>query len=104
VVEHACHEIAGARLLGAVRTGECAFEKATGVTFWEHLRRHPDVAEWFDRQMRAQVLTFQLPSLLALDWQRAKVVVDIAGGIDWALGFILKAHPHLTGILVDQPR
>jgi O-methyltransferase domain len=99
-----CHERAGTEILHAVRTGECPFETATGITLWDYLSRNAEAADWFDREMQAYNVTLNIPAFLALEWERAKVVADIAGGTGKALSSILSAHPHLKGILVDQPQ
>jgi hypothetical protein len=54
--------------------------------------------------MKAHNYTLNIPALLGLDWKHAKVVVDVAGGAGQALSSVLQAHPHLRGILVDQPQ
>jgi hypothetical protein len=42
--------------------------------------------------------------LLDGDWQSIRTVVDVGGGTGALLAEILRAHSHLTGILVDLPR
>jgi hypothetical protein len=96
-------ERAGAEIPHGVRTGEAPFAKASGEDFWTYQRRDPDAAEWFNRQMQAQNFSINVPTLLAYDWRGVQTLVDVAGGTGQALGSVLKAHPHLTGVLVDLP-
>lgn len=99
-----CHELAGPELLRSVRTGECPLNMAIGMDFWTYLGNNPEANKWFDLEMQAHNFTLNIPALLSLEWDHAKVVVDVAGGTGQALGSILHAHPHLRGILVDQPQ
>jgi len=96
-------ERAGTEILHSVRTGEPAFQKAVGKSFWSYLEENPKASDWFNRQMQANNFTLNIPSLLSYEWKSAKVVVDVGGGTGQALASILKAHSHLTGMLVDQP-
>jgi len=96
-------ERAGAEIVHGVRTEDAPFDKASGMDFWEYQKRVPEAADWFNRQMQAQNFTLNVPTLLAYDWRPVRSVVDVAGGTGQALGSVLKAHPHLTGVLVDQP-
>jgi thioesterase domain-containing protein/acyl carrier protein len=98
-----CQDRAGSEMLSAVRTGDCPFDKAAGMDFWSYLSRDIEAGQWFNREMQAHSHTLITPSLLALDWEGAQVVVDVGGGTGHALCSLLVAHHHLQGILVDQP-
>ena len=97
-----CHERAGSEILYAVSTGKSPFEKTTGLSFWTYLANNLEANDWFNLEMQAHNYTLNIPTLLALDWNHTKVVVDVAGGTGQALSAVLSAHPHLEGILVDQ--
>jgi len=90
-------------LLHSVRTGEPAFDHAHGVGLFEHLRRHPEDRDRFDRVMTAQTAPFTRAVAAAYDFTRFGTVVDV-GGAHGALALgLLEAYPHLRGIVFDQP-
>lgn len=96
--------LASAELLHSVHTGEAAFDRVYGESFWDYLARDTEAGEWFDEQMHAQGLLLQLPALFAYDdWGTLRTVVDVAGGTGFLLGTLLARQPHLNGILVDRP-
>jgi SAM-dependent methyltransferase len=74
------------------------------MSFWTYLANNAEANDWFNLEMQAHNYTLNIPALLALDWERSRVVVDVGGGTGQALISILQAHPHLKGILVDQPQ
>lgn len=85
----------------AVRTGTSGFQHAFGKTLHEYLR-DPQAGAKFQRAMNAGNVFF--PDVLdAFDFTRCRTVVDVAGGSGMLLGTVLRAHPHLRGILFDQP-
>lgn len=90
-------------LLEAVRTGAPAYYKAFGRPFWEDLQAHPKIAEDFDALMGPGHGTPDPDVLVDNDWPSIKTVVDVGGGTGSLLAEVLRAHPHLRGILVDFP-
>src|SRR5262249_21771940 len=38
------------------------------------------------------------------DWENVRTVVDVGGGTGALLAEVLRAHPHVQGVLVDLPR
>jgi hypothetical protein len=93
-------------LLSAVRTGKPAYHEAFGRAFWEDLEAHPKVADSFDALMGVAGHGVPDPEVLPnpADWESIRTVVDVGGGTGALLAEILRAHPHLRGTLVDQPR
>lgn len=88
----------------AVRTGEASFHEAFGQPFWAFLESHPEVAASFDAFMGpAGHGAPDAGVLLDDDWSAIRTVVDVGGGTGALLSEILRAHPHLTGTLVDLP-
>jgi SAM-dependent methyltransferase len=71
-------------LLTWVRTGAPGYAEAFGLPFWEDLAAHPEVAASFDALM-------------------GRTVVDVGGGTGAMLAELLRARPHLRGVLVDLP-
>lgn len=86
-----------------VRTGENAFTDLHGEDVWSWRGSRPDEAAIFDRAMTAQSDGIGQAVARAFEFGDAAVVADIAGGAGSLLAGILRAHPHLRGILFDQP-
>lgn len=91
-------------LAESVRTGEPAFERVFGQSFFEYLAGHPDDAALFNRVMTHGV-AFTSPALLkAYDFSRFERLVDVGGGQGALLRDILAANPRLKGVLFDLPQ
>ena len=91
-------------LLTAVRTGRPAYHEVFGRPFWEDLAAHPEIAGRFDALMGPQGHGMPDPDvLLSGDWTNVHTVVDVGGGTGTLLAEILRTHPAVRGILVDQP-
>ena len=88
----------------SVRTGDPAFQRIFGQSFFEYLVAHPADAEVFNRTM-TQGIAWTTPALLAAyDFSHFEQLVDVGGGEGALLGHILAAAPMLQGILFDLPR
>jgi hypothetical protein len=87
----------------AVRTGEPAFDHAHGIDLFGHFRAHPEEGAVFDQLMANQTAPVARAVATAYDFAECATVVDVGGGRGaLALG-LLAAHPHLRGIVFDQP-
>jgi SAM-dependent methyltransferase len=86
-----------------MRTGEPAFPRVHGRSFFEHLAEHPEDRARYDAGQRAMGRVETRAALRAYPWQDLKHVVDIGGGTGDFLAGLLGAHPHLSGTLVDLP-
>jgi len=93
-------------LLGAVSTGKPAYHEVFRRPFWEDLDANPAVAATFDALMSPAGHGPADPRVLLHpeDWESVRTVVDVGGGTGALLAAVLRAHPHLAGILVDLPR
>ncbi|MFD5590973.1 methyltransferase [Streptomyces griseorubiginosus] len=89
-------------LAHSVRTGEEAFAKVFGEHHFPHFARHPELADLFDRAMAASAPMFA-PVAGLVDLSAHRVVVDVAGGNGELLGRLLRAAPHLRGVLLERP-
>lgn len=87
----------------SVRTGENAFKAVHGEDIWSWRGARPDEAATFDAAMTAQSAGIGQAVADAFDFAGATVVADIAGGAGSLLAGVLRARPHLRGILFDQP-
>ena len=90
-------------LLHSVRTGQPGFDHVHGVDFFEYFRRHPDERTLFDELMAKQTALATRAVAAAYDFSAVGTVVDIGGGRGALLIGLLEAHPHLRGIVFDQP-
>jgi len=90
-------------LLHSVRTGENAFRALNGISVWEYRARHPEAGAGFDAAMTAGSRRVAGAVAAAYDFGARRCVVDVAGGQGALLAAILSRHPHLRGVLFDQP-
>jgi O-methyltransferase domain/Dimerisation domain len=90
-------------LLHAVRTGENAFRALHGTDVWEYRAQHPEEGAVFDRAMTAITLRANQHLLEAYDFSRLRSVVDVGGGHGALVAALLAAHPHMRGVVLDQP-
>lgn len=87
----------------SVRTGENAARHVLGMDVWAYREQHPEENAIFNAAMLAATrMTAALEAAL-YDFSSARSVVDIAGGTGAMLVEILRANPHLRGVLFDQP-
>jgi hypothetical protein len=93
-------------MLSAVRTGRPAYHEVFGRPFWDDLEAHPEIAADFDAMMGAPGHGVPDPEILPkpADWESIRSIVDVGGGTGALLAEILRAHPHVSGTLVDLPR
>lgn len=90
-------------LLSYVRTGRPAYREVFGVDFWEDLTVNPHIGASFDMFMDVAHASRDGSFPLAEGWDRVSTVVDVGGGTGALLAAILRAHPHVRGVLVDLP-
>jgi 2,7-dihydroxy-5-methyl-1-naphthoate 7-O-methyltransferase len=91
-------------LLTYTRTGAPGYADVFGLPFWEDLAAHPEVAASFDALMGpAGHGTPDADLPISGGWASVRSVVDVGGGTGAMLAEILRAGPHLRGILVDHP-
>ena len=91
-------------LVESVRTGEAAFDRVFGQSFFAYLAEHPQEAAVFNRVMTQEIL-WTTPALLkAYDFSRFRRLMDVGGGYGMLLSHILSATPKLEGVLFDQPQ
>lgn len=88
----------------SVKTGETAQEKAHGRPLFEFLTSNPEDEAMFSRAMVNLSSSVIPPIVEAYDFSGAGKLVDIAGGYGFLLAAILKANPHLQGVLFDQSK
>lgn len=97
-------DLAFVHLLHAVRTGEPAFPRLFGRSFWDDLAADPERTASFDAQMGADVAADAEDVAAAYDWGSLGHVVDVGGGNGALLRVLLRAHPRLRGTVFDLPQ
>jgi O-methyltransferase domain/Dimerisation domain len=88
-------------LLYSVKTGKPAFDHIFGVDFDAYLAQHPDAGDIFQRFMQVATAEEALAVAPVYDFSGLTTVVDVGGGRGALLAAILKANPHLRGILFE---
>ncbi len=94
---------AWANIEHSIRTGENSFEALHGESVWEWRGHEPGEVMAFNRAMADLSAGIGKAVAGAFDFADASVVADIGGGSGSLLAAILGSHPHLSGILFDQP-
>ncbi|HEV3167336.1 MAG TPA: methyltransferase [Isosphaeraceae bacterium] len=87
----------------SVKTGEPAVERLFGMGTFDYLPEHPGVSAIFDEAMTGASTLSAAAIARAYDFTGIETLVDVGGGHGLLLTTILKAHPHLRGILYDAP-
>ncbi|MCC7424566.1 MAG: hypothetical protein IT428_30225 [Planctomycetaceae bacterium] len=93
---------AATQLTQTVRSGTGGFELATGQTYWEFLAGHADRRACFDEGMGIWTQVHSPEVVRKLRLKDRKVLVDVGGGGGRMMIAILKANPHLQGIVFDR--
>lgn len=91
-------------MLQTLKDGKPAIEHLHQVSsYWEYLAQHPADKSNFDRAMLGVAKNYHTPFIESYDFSGATKVIDVGGGAGTLIASILKAHPHLHGVLFDLP-
>ena len=90
-------------ILYSIQTGEPARAKLLGMSEWEYLRQHPELARTFDDAMTSNSDLTGATIAAAYDFGAWESIMDVGGGNGILLSHVLKAHKKLRGVLADQP-
>jgi len=71
--------------------------------YWEYLAQNPEFQSSFNKAMLGVSKNYHTPLIESYDFSKFTKVVDVAGGEGIFLSSILKANPHLHGVLFDMP-
>ncbi|MBM7773193.1 putative O-methyltransferase YrrM [Actinokineospora baliensis] len=91
-------------LLHSVRTGTPAFDHVHGVSWWEYLTSHGELASVFNAAMGNMSQLVNGATLESYDLSGAKHLVDVGGGKGHLVASILKRYPEMTAVVYDLPR
>jgi hypothetical protein len=103
VIKRAELEMAWDGLYHAVLTGTPPFEHVFGGPPFPHFASQPAVAALGAALNPGTTWGTAAAIAAAYDFSPFEVVVDVAGGDGTVLAAVLQRHPHLRGVLLDQP-
>ncbi len=87
----------------SVETGGAAHEKVQGMGSFEFFQKNEEAGKVFNAAMTNFTRAI-IPAVIEVyDFSGVNRLVDIAGGHGLLLAGILKANPHLQGVLFDLP-
>ncbi|MEU8804104.1 MULTISPECIES: methyltransferase [unclassified Spirillospora] len=86
-----------------LRTGEYAWERATGKTPFEFFKSDGELSATFNAAMAEHTRAVAPGIIEAHDFGRYATVADLGGGDGTLLAAILRANPGLRGVLFDLP-
>lgn len=88
-------------LMETLRTGTTGHSIAYGMTLWDHIAQDPDYGARFNAAMAS--LSEGVTEFVARSetFKAASLAVDVGGGKGALIAGVLRAHPHLRGILFD---
>jgi hypothetical protein len=90
-------------LMYSVKTGGIAHDKVQGMSSFEFYAKNEEAGKIFNRAM-TNLSQLTAPAIAeGYDFSGISKLVDIAGGHGLLLATILKANPHLQGVLFDLP-
>jgi len=87
----------------SIRTGDNAFSALHGEDVWSWRRARPHESTIFNRAMASISAPVGPAMAAAFDFGGVARVADIGGGNGTLMAAILARHPHLHGIVFDQP-
>jgi hypothetical protein len=90
------------QMLRTLETGKPAPILLSGNDSFEQLRRDPAQARLFDDAMTTMSKLVAPAVAAAYDFGAWESLMDVGGGNGLLLAEILRAHPHLRGVLADQ--
>jgi ubiquinone/menaquinone biosynthesis C-methylase UbiE len=89
-------------LLYSLQTGENGFEQVYGTSVFNYYQQNAESGAIFDRAMQNISEAIKPAIVNGYDFSDISKLVDVGGGNGSLIAAILKANPHLQGILFDQ--
>ncbi len=97
------HQAAWGDLVETIRTGEPAFRRVHGMSFFDWFETHPAEGRDFAAGLSGLTMSEAPAIVSSYPFPSSGTVCDLAGGSGVLLGEVLRRHPHLQGILVESP-
>ncbi len=98
------HSLGWGNGLHSLRTGEIAFDQATGMSIWDYYVQHPVLEQKFSRCMSSMGTAIAQAVAASYDFSGFNTIVDVGGAKGSLISTILQANPYLKGILFDLPQ
>lgn len=89
--------------LHSVQTGETAFDKQFGMSYFAYLAQHPEADRVFNQAMTSYTTRVVKAVIDAYDFSPFKTIVDVGGSYGTLLAAVLQSNQTASGILFDQP-
>jgi hypothetical protein len=93
-----------AELMHTVMTGEPAFDRAYGKSFYDHFTKDPVASSRFHEVMTLSAPLRYAEIPYAFDFGRIARLVDVGSGQGGLTSLILKTYPRLKAVLFDAPQ
>jgi O-methyltransferase/methyltransferase family protein len=90
-------------LMYSVQTGGPAYDHKHGEGVFDYFNRNPAAGKVFDEAMTGFSSMEIAPVVAAYDFSGIQKLVDVAGGHGSLLCTVLKANPHIRGVVCDMP-
>jgi O-methyltransferase domain/Dimerisation domain len=97
------HSLGWSNGLHSLRTGETAFDAATGMSVWDYYAQHPEAGQVFSESMTGLLTSVSQAVAATYDFSEFKTIVDVGGAQGSLISAIVQSYPHLKGILFDLP-
>ena len=95
------HWLPWGQMSEAVRTGRSMSTSALGMELWDWYSSHPEEGEFFNGAMGDLSAGVSGEVTSSYDFSNCDTVLDVGGAHGILLGAILRANPHMRGILFD---
>lgn len=89
--------------LDSVKTGETAFEKAHGMSVFDWLEDNMAAAQVFNEANAMKAAGSHRAIVESYDFSEIRKLTDLGGGLGSLMAEILKANPHVEGVVADIP-
>jgi hypothetical protein len=96
-------QVAWADLAETIRSGQNGFRRINGMSTFEWFDAHPDEGRRFASGLGGLTRAEAHMIIAAYPFPETGTVCDVAGGTGVLLGEILRSHPGLRGVLVEEP-
>ena len=90
-------------VLHSVRSGDRAFDRRFGMSYFEYLAQHPESDRVFNEAMTGWTMQLVGAVMEAYDFSPFETVVDVGGSYGALVAAVLQRNPAAHGILFDVP-